>query len=123
MSKPSSVLDDHLSQVPRDLGAALPRRRLSTFARLGESPSCAGGSEIAAGRIALFTPPLPMGLVSVALAPVARRADLDCQAPDVPGACPRFREAPRSVQLGLSSSGCPPAVILFTRAAITLMHA
>ena len=82
MSKPSSVLDDHLSQTPKDPGAALLKRLLSTFARLGEPPSCAGGPEIAAGRIALFTPPEAV-LVSVALTRVAPRADMDCQEPDV----------------------------------------
>ena len=82
MSKPSSVLDDHLSRVPKDPGTASLRCRLSTFARLGEPPTCAGGSEIAAGRIALFTPP-EAALVSVALTGVAPGADLDCQGPDV----------------------------------------
>lgn len=82
MSKPSSVLDDHLSQAPQGLGTASLRCLLSTFARLGEPPTCAGGPEIAAGRIALFTPP-EAALVSVALTGVAPGADLDCQEPDV----------------------------------------
>ena len=118
MSKPSSVLDDHLSQVPEDLGAASPWCRLSTFARLGEPPSCAGGPEIAAGRIALFTPPAA-ALVSVALTagcgPACRSG---LSGPErATGPCPRFREAPCSMQLGLSSSGEPPAVILSAPAA------
>src|SRR5690242_13131214 len=106
MSKPSFVLDDHLSQAPKDPGATLP----SAGSRL--SPDSASHRLLRADRrllqggLPFSLPPLPTGLVSVALAPVARCANLDCQAADVPAACPRFREAPRSMQLGLSSSGC-----------------
>ena len=52
-SKPSSVLGGHLSR-PDGPAASSPQRLLSTFG-LGEPPSLSAGSEIAAGRIALFT--------------------------------------------------------------------
>jgi hypothetical protein len=53
-SKPSSVLDGHLSRPQRDR----PRRHLRGGSRLPASASnlLAADSEIAAGRIALFTP-------------------------------------------------------------------
>jgi hypothetical protein len=76
-SKPSSVSSGHLSRsidrpAPRDAGCS----RLSALA----SHLQAAGSEIAAGRIALFTRIgfERCGLVSVALA-LQERANLDCQ--------------------------------------------
>lgn len=81
-----------------------PRRRLRDGSRLPASASnlLAADSEIAAGRIALFTP-VETGLVSVALARFpARRSGLST--PGCPNASPAFTGHPRSVQLGLSSS-------------------
>jgi hypothetical protein len=108
-SKPSSVLDGHLSRSPGDR----PRRRLRGGSRLPASASnlLAADSEIAAGRIALFTRRLPAGLVSVALARyTARQSGLSTHGS--PRASPAFTGHPCSVQLGLSSDASAPATIL-----------
>ena len=89
-----------------------PRRRLRGGSRLPASASnlLAADSEIAAGRIALFTPVKPV-LVSVALARrTARQSGLST--PGFPDASLAFTRHPRSVQLGLSSDAEAPATIL-----------
>ena len=76
-SKPSSVPDGHLSRSPRDR----PRRRLRGGSRLPASASnlLAADSEIAAGRIALFTP--VNRYWSLLLSRGGPRADVDCRRP------------------------------------------
>jgi hypothetical protein len=91
-----------------------PRRRLRGGSRLPASASnlVTADSEIAAGRIALFTPACA-GLVSVALtrSPACQSG---LSTPGRPCASPAFTGHPRSVQLGLSSGvaasdhPCPP---------------
>src|SRR5262245_1125002 len=100
-SKPSSVPDGHLSRPPGDLS----HRRLRDGSRLPASAShlLTADSEIAAGRIALFTRRRSADLVSVALARLpARQSGLSTHG--YPRASPAFTGHPRSVQLGLSSS-------------------
>ena len=88
-SKPSSVLDGHLSRSPGDR----PRRRLRGGSRLPASASnlLAADSEIAAGRIALFTPVTRCW--SLLLSRDCPRADLDCRR-RLPGRLPGFHQAP-----------------------------
>ena len=83
-----------------------PRRRLRGGSRLSASASnlIAAGSEIAAGRIALFTPAgvATGGHLSLLLSStVTVNANLDCQR--VLHVSPAFTGHPCSVQLGLSS--------------------
>ena len=74
-SKPSSVPDGHLSRPQRDR----PRRHLRGGSRLPASASnlLAADSEIAAGRIALFTP--VNRYWSLLLSRGRPRANLDCR--------------------------------------------
>ena len=133
-SKPSSVLDGHLSrshqapsskwQVPRSFhysalstrSSALVRgrlpRRLGSCSRLPTGSAshlsrllrdAAVASEIAAGRIALFTPPACAHGIGLGCSRPPKRAPIwTVRTHDRP--CPRFRVAPRSTQLGLSSA-------------------
>src|SRR5215218_1023065 len=90
-----------------------PRRHLRGGSRLPASASnlLAADSEIAAGRIALFTPAVTAGFVSVALARhAARQSGLSTRG--LPPASPAFTGHPCSVQLGLSSGAETPATIL-----------
>src|SRR5690606_13561687 len=103
---PSSVLDGHLS---RSIAQATdrPRRRLRGCSRLRASASnlLAAQPEIAAGRIALFTPdpevrPWSLLLSPRRVAPPWCRSGLSTPPADV---APAFTGHPRSMQLGLSS--------------------
>ncbi len=81
-----------------------PRRRLRGGSRLSASASNlqTAGSEIAAGRIALFTPVgCPPALVSVALTRLPA-CQSGLSAPE--STAPAFTGHPRSMQLGLSSN-------------------
>ena len=91
-SKPSSVLGGHLSR-PDGPAASSPQRLLSTFG-LGEPPSLSAGSEIAAGRIALFTrldrrqTPRRLGLCCSHAPVSACRSGLSALSPRRPGLTP-----------------------------------
>ena len=90
-SKPSSVPDGHLSRPQRDR----PRRRLRGGSRLPASASnlLAADSEIAAGRIALFTPAVDPPVWSLLLSRGMPRANLDCRRA-VAARLPGFHRAP-----------------------------
>ena len=89
-----------------------PRRRLRGGSRLPASASnlLAADSEIAAGRITLFTPVARDW--SLLLSRGCPRADLDCRRPVARRASLAFTRHPCSVQLGLSSGVFTPATIL-----------
>ena len=107
-SKPSSVPDGHLSRSSWDRS----RRRLRDGSRLPASASnlLAADSEIAAGRITLFTP--VNRFWSLLLSRGEPRANLDCRRPDSRRASLAFTRHLCSVQLGLSSGVFTPATIL-----------
>ncbi len=75
------------------------QRLLSTSGRLHEQWTFATDSEIAAGRIALFTPLVRFS--SLLLSYPEGYANLDCQGDESP--CSGFHRTPRSLQPGLSS--------------------
>ncbi len=107
-SKPSSVLDGHLSRPQKGPATSSPSWRLSTSG-LGEQPA-SGRFGDCCGEDCPFHPGKPV-LVSVALArSPARQSGLSTHGP--PRASPAFTGHPCSVQLGLSSGAETPATIL-----------
>jgi hypothetical protein len=107
-SKPSSVLDGHLSRPPKGPATSSPSWRLSTSG-LGEQPA-SGRFGDCCGEDCPFHPGKPV-LVSVALARrTARQSGLSTAG--FPAASLAFTRHPRSVQLGLSSDAEAPATIL-----------
>ena len=107
-SKPSSVLDGHLSRPQKGPATSSPSWRLSTSG-LGEQPA-SGRFGDCCGEDCPFHPGKPV-LVSVALArSPARQSGLST--PGSPCVSPAFTGHPCSVQLGLSSGAETPATIL-----------